>query len=119
MAELAHSMSRYGESNRSCSSRTPLTYICHSAGIPQVLLPAWSDCFDYGNRVELLKVGRWANKVAKPSWKRNELASALEEVILSDKAAAILEQVKRLSKNYPEGAGRNYAAKEILSAIQS
>ncbi|KAK0740106.1 hypothetical protein B0T18DRAFT_392995 [Schizothecium vesticola] len=31
------------------------------AGVPQVLLPPWSDCYYFGNRVEMLgSIGRWA-----------------------------------------------------------
>ena len=67
----------------------------------------------------MLNIGRWANKSAKPFWRRDELASALEEVILSPAAAKIADTVRELSKRYPEGAGRDKAAKEILSAIKT
>lgn len=48
-----------------------------SAGIPQVLLPAWTDCYDFANRVELLGIGRWGNKKVKPRWTEDELSEAI------------------------------------------
>ncbi|KAI3397269.1 hypothetical protein diail_11068 [Diaporthe ilicicola] len=52
-----------------------------AAGVPQVLVPGWIDCYDFGNRVELNGVGVWANKGAAPRWERVELGSALKRVL--------------------------------------
>jgi UDP:flavonoid glycosyltransferase YjiC (YdhE family) len=83
-----------------------------------VLLPAWSDCYDFANRVELLGVGRWANKEAKPRWSQKELSTALREVILSPDSEQMREKVKKLSKLFPENIGRDRAAAEILAALK-
>ncbi|RFU27663.1 hypothetical protein B7463_g8658, partial [Scytalidium lignicola] len=85
------------------------------AGVPQVLLPPWSDCYDFANRVELLEVGHWANKKAKPRWEQKELAACLEEVLFSTKAEKILARAKDVAKRHPESAGREKAAREILA----
>lgn len=87
------------------------------AGVPQVILPAWADCYDFGNRVELLGIGRWANKSAKPRWERKELATALVEVILGPQAQEIKAKATTLSQRFPEASGRDGAAKEILAAL--
>ncbi len=88
-----------------------------SAGIPQVLLPPWSDCYDFANRVELLGVGIWANKTAKPSWERTELASCLEEVLFGPRAEQIKERAIELASLHPEAQGRLEAAREILNLV--
>ncbi|KAH8662478.1 hypothetical protein BX600DRAFT_513309 [Xylariales sp. PMI_506] len=85
------------------------------AGVPQVLLPPWSDCFDFANRVELLGIGRWANKKAKPRWECKELASALVEVLLGPEADEIIQSAKNLASSHPEWAGRERAAEEIAA----
>ncbi|KAH6619561.1 hypothetical protein B0J18DRAFT_434421 [Chaetomium sp. MPI-SDFR-AT-0129] len=87
------------------------------AGIPQVLLPPWSDCYDFANRVEMLGIGRWANKAAKPRWRRDELAACLEDVLFGPEAARIRERARELAVRHPESAGREKAAGEILAAI--
>ncbi|KAK2674914.1 UDP-glucuronosyl/UDP-glucosyltransferase [Fusarium oxysporum f. sp. vasinfectum] len=57
------------------------------SGIPQALLPAWTDCYDFANRVELLGIGLWANKEAKPRWQEDELAEALLEILFGPESA--------------------------------
>ncbi|KAH8816711.1 hypothetical protein F5884DRAFT_853146 [Xylogone sp. PMI_703] len=87
------------------------------SGIPQVLLPPWSDCYDFANRVELLGVGRWANQSAKPRWERKELAHSLEEVLFGLEAETILAKARDIASRHPESAGRERAAKEILAQL--
>lgn len=96
-----------------------LTKLCYSAGIPHVLLPVWMDCFDFGNRVELLGIGRWASKKATPRWKRHELASSLQEVLFGEQAEAIRDKARALGKAHPEHAGRDNAARELLGMLQA
>ncbi|KAK4154439.1 hypothetical protein C8A00DRAFT_32789 [Chaetomidium leptoderma] len=87
------------------------------AGVPQVLLPPWSDCYDFANRVEMLEIGRWANKEAKPRWRRDELAACLEDVLFGPKADEIREKARELAMRHPESAGREKAAYEILASV--
>ena len=86
------------------------------AGIPQVLLPPWSDCYDFANRVEMLGIGRWANKEAKPRWRRDELAACLEDVLFGPRAEGIRVKAVELAMRHPEYAGREKAAHEILAS---
>jgi len=84
--------------------------------VPQVVLPAWADCYDFANRAELLGVGRWANKQAKPRWKRDELGAALVEVLSGPSSVSILQRARELALKYPEHEGRRKAA-EVLSSM--
>ncbi|PKS13400.1 hypothetical protein jhhlp_000171 [Lomentospora prolificans] len=87
------------------------------AGIPQILLPPWSDCYDFANRTELLGVGRWANKKAKPRWERSELASCIIDVLFGPESTKILARAKAVAAQHPEGAGREKAAREIIALV--
>jgi UDP:flavonoid glycosyltransferase YjiC (YdhE family) len=88
-----------------------------SAGVPQVLLPAWADCYDFANRVELLRVGRWANKKAKPRWRHLELSTALREVLIGLQAEEIRKNARCLAERFPENVGRDRAATELLDEM--
>jgi UDP:flavonoid glycosyltransferase YjiC (YdhE family) len=87
----------------------------YSAGVPQVLLPPWSDCYDFGNRVEMLGIGRWANKQAKPRWEQLELANSINEVLFGPEAGQIKKRAVELAERHPEFSGRERAAEEIIA----
>ncbi|KAF5708583.1 UDP-glycosyltransferase 84B2 [Fusarium globosum] len=87
------------------------------SGIPQVLLPAWTDCYDFANRVELLGIGRWANKEAKPRWKEDELAGALLEILFEPESAGMRKRAGEIASRHPEWKGRQMAAREILDYL--
>ena len=87
-----------------------------AAGVPQVLVPGWIDCYDFGNRVELNGVGVWANKGAAPRWERVELGDALKKVMLSEREG-FRERARALGGRHPEHAGRDKAAAIILETL--
>jgi hypothetical protein len=87
------------------------------AGKPQVIVPAWMDCFDFANRVELLGNGIWANKTKIMRIVPQELGDALVEVLMgpsAEKMRAKAEELAKLSNKVP---GREAAAKTILAEI--
>ncbi|WYZ36522.1 hypothetical protein EsH8_II_000028 [Colletotrichum jinshuiense] len=86
-------------------------------GIPQVVLPGWGDCYDFGIRAEFLGIGKWGNQRAKPYWERHELVESLNEVVLGPNAHGIQERAAAIAKRHPEGAGREKAAREILKLL--
>ncbi|KAI8162932.1 hypothetical protein K4K49_000461 [Colletotrichum sp. SAR 10_70] len=86
-------------------------------GIPQVVLPGWADCYDFAQRAEILGIGKWANRKAKPYWKRDEFGDCLEGVLFGPHAKMMQARAKDLSKRHPEGAGRLKAAEEILALL--
>jgi hypothetical protein len=96
---------------------SPLTRSVDSTGVPQVVLPVWMDCYDFGNRVELLKIGVYANKRAMPRWEQNELYEGLFRVLLSDEAEGFCGRAKALAKRYPENSGREKATDSILGML--
>ncbi|KAG5762615.1 hypothetical protein H9Q69_005216 [Fusarium xylarioides] len=87
------------------------------SGIPQALLPAWTDCYDFANRVELLGIGRWANKKAKPRWKEEELVRALLEILFGPESAGMRMRAEEIASRHPEWKGRQMAAQEILNYL--
>ncbi|KAF5552851.1 UDP-glycosyltransferase 84B2 [Fusarium mexicanum] len=87
------------------------------SGVPQALLPAWTDCYDFANRVELLGIGRWANKEAKPRWEENELAEALLEILFGSESVGIRKRAEEVASRHPEWEGRQMAAQEILNYL--
>ncbi|KAF9764432.1 hypothetical protein IL306_002804 [Fusarium sp. DS 682] len=89
------------------------------SGVPQALLPAWTDCYDFANRVELLGIGRWANKKAKPRWKEDELAEALLDIIFGPESAGIRKRTEKIASRHPEWEGRQRAAQEILDYLET
>ena len=89
----------------------------YSAGVPQVLVPPWSDCYDFGNRVEMLGIGRWANKEAKPRWEQWELANGINEVLFGPKAGQMRKRAAALAEKYPEFSGRERAAGAIMAFV--
>ncbi|KAI8200041.1 Glycosyltransferase sdnJ [Colletotrichum sp. SAR 10_77] len=86
-------------------------------GIPQVVLPGWADCYDFAQRAEILGIGKWANRKAKPYWKRDEFGDCLEGVLFGPHAKMMQARAMDLSKRHPEGAGRLKAAEEILALL--
>jgi UDP:flavonoid glycosyltransferase YjiC (YdhE family) len=53
----------------------------YRAGISQVLLPAWYDCYDYATRVEYLGIGIYGNKKVAPNVEKEEFSNAVLGVI--------------------------------------
>uniref|UniRef100_A0A0D2YJ47 Uncharacterized protein n=1 Tax=Fusarium oxysporum (strain Fo5176) TaxID=660025 RepID=A0A0D2YJ47_FUSOF len=81
------------------------------------LLPAWTDCYDFANRVELLGIGLWANKEAKPRWQEDELAEALLEILFGPESAGMRKRAEEGASRHPEWEGRQMAAQEILNYL--
>ncbi|WVQ76486.1 hypothetical protein IAR50_006154 [Cryptococcus sp. DSM 104548] len=52
-----------------------------AAGVPQILLPAWLDCYDFASRVEYLQNGVWGNKSSAPSCSTPELIHAFDQIV--------------------------------------
>lgn len=90
-----------------------------AAGVPQVVVPGWIDCYDFASRVELNGVGLRGNKTAAPRWARAELGETMKEVLLGERAAAFKAQAKKLAEKHPEYAGRAKAAGFLLEILNS
>lgn len=89
-----------------------------SAAVPQVVLPGWADCYDFACRAELHGIGVWANKKAKGTWEKTELAESLENVIVGPRAQEYRETAAAVARRHPENEGRERAAREILALVR-
>ncbi|KAH8668683.1 hypothetical protein BX600DRAFT_496715 [Xylariales sp. PMI_506] len=87
------------------------------AGVPHVVLPAWIDCYDFGNRTELANIGICANRKSAPRCERFELGDALKAVILGPDAQMFQDTAKRVAKLHPANAGRERAAQLIFNTL--
>ncbi|KAK2595358.1 hypothetical protein QQS21_006894 [Conoideocrella luteorostrata] len=68
-----------------------------SSGIPQVVLPQWTDCYDYAQRVRHLGIGRIGNNTSKPQWNAQELAREMLHVLVGRDAADVRNRAIELS----------------------
>ncbi|WWD00742.1 hypothetical protein V866_007677 [Kwoniella sp. B9012] len=95
------------------------------AGIPQVILPAWADCYDFTARLRYLGIGAWGNPKACPGCSEPELTKALLQVIgrtPEDVAAKTMRERARelgrlVTDNYTR-EGRDVAADHIWAEIE-
>ncbi|WVW78290.1 hypothetical protein I302_100244 [Kwoniella bestiolae CBS 10118] len=95
------------------------------AGVPQVILPAWADCYDFTARLKYFGIGAWGNPTASPGCSEPELTKALLQVVgrtPDDKAARVMrEKAKEMgrvvSKDYTL-EGRDVAADHIWGEMQ-
>ncbi|RKU40519.1 hypothetical protein DL546_002153 [Coniochaeta pulveracea] len=85
------------------------------AGVPQVVLPQWTDCYDYAQRVEMLGIGRLGNRTAKPLWTKKELGDVLSEVLLGKSSESIQRKASALAAVVKaKGNGAANAARLLL-----
>lgn len=95
-----------------------LTTTPSRAGVPQIVLPTWVDCYEFGSRAEMLGLGMWGNKGARPRWTAAELGPIFVETILGPKAEAFRKRAKELQElTKQDGGGRNVAARIILNEL--
>ncbi|KAK4148786.1 hypothetical protein C8A00DRAFT_19443 [Chaetomidium leptoderma] len=85
-----------------------------TCGVPQIVLPAWMDCYDFACRAEILGIGRWANKQTMPKCTKRELGPALVEVVLGPKAQSMRTRVQELAALCAKTPGASVAASAIL-----
>ncbi|RDA85834.1 hypothetical protein CP532_5759 [Ophiocordyceps camponoti-leonardi (nom. inval.)] len=86
------------------------------AGVPHVVLPQWTDTYDYAERVEFLGIGRMGNRSTKPRWTAPEVAAALMHVLSGEASTDINTKAKALAKLCQDrGSGAANAARAILA----
>ncbi|KAL2024952.1 hypothetical protein VTK56DRAFT_3651 [Thermocarpiscus australiensis] len=91
-------------------------YDAVTVGVPQICLPAWIDCYDFGCRAELLGIGRWGNKQGMPRCTTDEFGNILVDVVLRQhsKYKANAEKLAALCAKSP---GAEVAARNILDEL--
>ena len=69
--------------------------------------------------MELLGVGRWGNKKAKPRWTEDELSEAILATLFGPEPVKIQKTAKEVASRHPEWEGRQKAADGILKYLQN
>jgi hypothetical protein len=79
------------------------------------VLPGWADCYDFALRVELLGVGRWGSRRARPRWAAKELGPVIVDVMFGENAEQIRRRARDTARMLAEkGEGRDIAARTLL-----
>ncbi|PHH73738.1 hypothetical protein CDD80_3616 [Ophiocordyceps camponoti-rufipedis] len=90
------------------------------AGIPQVILPVWTDCHDNAHLVEALGIGRHGSKKTKPRWTAAELSTELLHVLEGEAAEKIRQEAEKLADLCASrGDGADTAAKILMDELPS
>ncbi|KAH8881786.1 UDP-Glycosyltransferase/glycogen phosphorylase [Thozetella sp. PMI_491] len=90
---------------------------CCRTGVPQVVLPAWWDTYEYAARVEYLGIGRFANKQSAPRASAPELEEALIHVLGDVKMRRRAEELADACRRH--GEGRVIAHDRIVELVRS
>ncbi|KAI0411532.1 hypothetical protein F5X98DRAFT_357071 [Xylaria grammica] len=91
-----------------------------AAGVPQVVLPMWLDCYNYAQLAEDRGVGVYANRASAPDWTVEGLRDSFLRVLDDrDEGRRIREKAKRLGKIAQENPGRYVAASHIARLAES
>ncbi|KAI1361827.1 hypothetical protein F5Y08DRAFT_313722 [Xylaria arbuscula] len=85
-----------------------------AAGIPQVVLPMWLDCYNYAQLAEDIGVGVYANRASAPYWTVEGLRDSFLRVLDGKKEGLKMkEKAERLGATAQKDPGRYVAAREI------
>lgn len=91
------------------------------AGVPQIVLPPWLDCYDFAVRAEYFGFGVWGNKSVAPAVDGEELWRALTKVVGErvDGTTKIREKAKQVGEMVRgKGEGRVKAVDAILNVAR-
>lgn len=84
-----------------------------SAGIPQVILPLWFDCYNFASTAEYLGVGIWPGRDTAPAWHSQTISAGIVRALVGDGSAALKEKSRALGEKARSYGGRNAAAREV------
>lgn len=80
-----------------------------------MILPFWTDCYEYANRVEMLGIGRKGCRKRQPVFEALELSKVLLDVLDSEAGKAMKIKALELAELCKEnGHGPEIAAQGIL-----
>lgn len=84
------------------------------AGIPQVVLPAWLDCYSTAGKVEYLGIGVYGNETNAPGVGEDEFLQALRRVLNNDEMKQKAEALGRICR--AKRSGREQAS-DIIDRV--
>ena len=83
--------------------------------MPHVVLPSWTDCYDYANKVELLGIGRKGTEKQTPVFEAQELSDKVLEVVAGKLATRMRENASKLAEVCEKnGHGPDIAARNVF-----
>ncbi|KAL4807393.1 hypothetical protein BDV18DRAFT_151993 [Aspergillus unguis] len=87
------------------------------AGVPQIILPVWYDCYDFATRVDYLGIGIWASKATAPAINEPELREAFLRILYNDEGTVIKDKAREIAKKLGSSEGRVTMASETVAWI--
>ena len=88
--------------------------MCCRAGVPQVILAQWYDCYDYACKAEYLGIGVYGNKSVAPEIDGTEFGNALLKVVgREDRANEIRAKAEEVGRICQRSGGRRLAAELV------
>lgn len=84
-------------------------------GVPQVVLPAWQDCYENAAHAEWLGVGIYANKKCAPHVDRDALA---KDIVTLLQTQSFTQKAQALTGRIGKSEGRVEAAKYLVDIAQ-
>lgn len=103
----------------SLTTFNPLTSF-KRAGVPQVILPQWTDCYDYAERVELHGIGLHGSRTYKPRWHADETSAAILSVLYGPQALEMKQNARRMAELCrTKGNGADNAATFVLQRLET
>ncbi|KXJ88323.1 diacylglycerol o-acyltransferase [Microdochium bolleyi] len=90
------------------------------SGLPHVVLPPWTDCYDYALRAELHGLGRWGSRKSNPQWAAHELADAMSWCLFGETARVCRQKTKAMAELVKSrGNGAAKAAEFIMGQVDA
>lgn len=83
-----------------------------ASGVPQVIIPMWTDLYTFANLVEWGGIGVYAIKSTAPEWNVHEIRSSLFRVV-GESGEAMRENARKLAVVAQSDPGRYAGAKRI------
>ncbi|RAO66850.1 uncharacterized protein BHQ10_002862 [Talaromyces amestolkiae] len=88
-----------------------------SAGVPQIVIPMWTDLYNYAQRVESIGVGIYATRGTAPEWTVKGISDAFLQVIDGGpKSSGIRARAKYLGDVARKNPGK-YAAANLIASL--
>ncbi|KAH7305471.1 hypothetical protein B0I35DRAFT_443845 [Stachybotrys elegans] len=83
------------------------------AGVPQLFLPLWFDCYNYASLGEYLGIGIWAGSATAPHWHTKPMVKDFLRALVGEESLALRKRATELGFKAKAYGGRQKAAKEV------
>ncbi|ORY71026.1 family 1 glycosyltransferase [Pseudomassariella vexata] len=90
-----------------------------AAGVPQIIIPFWTDLYDFARTAEDSDIGVFATKDTAPQWTVEGLSEAFLRVVHGKESSRMRKNTRRLSAIAKKNRGRYVTAREIAKLAGS